>query len=101
LIAWCLKAHSVDGGAEKHLGLCAWQAGVAKLDWAIAMSDEQLAFLEEKLAWLQHHVAEQDKAMLEMAGEIDELKKKLGEVDLRAGTEPGQSPPINERPPHY
>jgi uncharacterized coiled-coil protein SlyX len=65
------------------------------------MSEERLACLEEKFAWLQRHVAEQDKAMLEMAGEIDELKKKLSEVDQRARTESGQSPPINERPPHY
>jgi len=101
LIAWCLKAHSLDGRAEKHLGLYAWQAGPAKLDWAVVMSDERLAFLEEKLAWLQHHVAEQDKAMLEMAGEIDQLKKRLSELSQRAGTESGPAPVIDERPPHY
>jgi SlyX protein len=101
LIAWCLKAQSLDGRAGESLALNAWQAGLARLDWAIAMSDERIAFVEEKLAWLQRHVAEQDKAMLEMAGELDELKKKLAEVDQRAGTELGPSPPINERPPHY
>jgi uncharacterized coiled-coil protein SlyX len=46
-------------------------------------------------------VAEQDKAMLEMAGEIDQLKKRLSELSQRAGTESGPAPVIDERPPHY
>lgn len=65
------------------------------------MSDERLAFLEEKLSWLQRHVAEQDKAMFEMAGEIDQLKKTLNELSQRPATDANPPPVIEERPPHY
>lgn len=65
------------------------------------MNDERLALLEETLAWLQRHVAEQDKAMLELAGEIDQLKRKLVKFSQRPETEPAPPPVIDERPPHY
>ena len=65
------------------------------------MKDDRLAVLEEKLAWLQRHVAEQDKAMLEMAAEIDRLKKRVSEVAEKLAAEPGQPPTVEERPPHY
>lgn len=64
------------------------------------MKSESLARLEERLAWLQRHVAEQDKAMLEMAGEIDRLKKQVGELREKLA-EPGDAPRSDERPPHY
>ena len=65
------------------------------------MNDDRLAVLEEKLAWLQRHVAEQDKAMLEMAEEIDRLKKRAAEVAEKLAVEPGPPPTGDERPPHY
>jgi len=66
------------------------------------MTNEPLDRLEEKLAWLQRHVAEQDKAMLEMAGEIDRLKKQVAELRAKqAEGGPDESGPADERPPHY
>jgi SlyX protein len=65
------------------------------------MNDERLATLEEKLAWLQRHVTEQDKAMLELAGEIDRLKRKVAELGERPAPESGIPPVIDEPPPHY
>jgi SlyX protein len=65
------------------------------------MTNEPLARLEEKLAWLQRHVAEQDKAMLEMAGEIDRLKKQVAELRAKPVAEDGGPEPADERPPHY
>ncbi len=64
------------------------------------MKSEPLSRLEERLAWLQRHVAEQDKAMLEMAGEIDRLKKQVAELREKPG-EPGEAPGGDECPPHY
>jgi len=65
------------------------------------MSDDRLALLEERLSWLQRHVTEQDKAMLAMAGEIDQLKKRLLELSQGPDAEPGSPLVIDERPPHY
>lgn len=68
------------------------------------MSNERIDRLEERLAWLQRHVTEQDKAMLEMAGQIDRLKAEVarlrqrGEATVMPGGE-GNAP--EERPPHY
>jgi SlyX protein len=62
------------------------------------MKDDRLAVLEEKLAWLQRHVAEQDKAMLEMAAEIDRLKKRASELgDKLAGIQASHPPAKNAR----
>jgi SlyX protein len=65
------------------------------------MNDERLAMLEEKLAWLERHVTEQDKAMLELAGEVDRLKRNVAELGQRPGPESGTPPVIDETPPHY
>ena len=65
------------------------------------MNDDHQALLEEKLAWLQRHVAEQDKAMLDLAGEIDQLKRKLSELSQKQGSESDLPPATDERPPHY
>ena len=65
------------------------------------MSDDRLATLEERLAWLQRHVTEQDKAMLELAGEIDRLKKQVAELRAKLTEDAGTPPPDDERPPHY
>ncbi len=66
------------------------------------MTDESLARLEERIAWLQRHVTEQDKAMLEMAAEIDRLKKHVAELRAKQ-TEggPDDAGPAEQRPPHY
>jgi len=63
---------------------------------------DALQRLEEKIAYLERHVGEQDKAMLEMAMQIDLLKRELGLMRDRL-TE-GKSPePLaqDEKPPHY
>lgn len=68
---------------------------------AAAVNDERIARLEEKLAWLQRHVMEQDKAMLELAGEIDRLKKQAAELRAKPVADPGEPPEGDARPPHY
>ncbi|MFA5057565.1 MAG: SlyX family protein [Opitutaceae bacterium] len=68
---------------------------------SLAMKHEPLALLEERLAWLQRHVAEQDKAMLELAGEIDRLKKQVAELRGKLPADSGESVDAGERPPHY
>ena len=65
------------------------------------MKNERLALLEEKLAWLQRHVTEQDKAMLELAGEIDRLKKQVAELRAKPAMDPGGPAEADEHPPHY
>ena len=65
------------------------------------MNPDPIARLEEKLAWLQRHVAEQDKAMLEMAGEFERLKKQVAELRAKPIAEPDGPPAGDERPPHY
>ncbi|MET0262094.1 MAG: SlyX family protein [Rariglobus sp.] len=67
------------------------------------MSNERIDRLEERLAWLQRHVTEQDKAMLEMAGQLDRLKAELTRLRQRADVAPsgGERNPAEERPPHY
>ena len=69
------------------------------------MSNERIDRLEERLAWLQRHVTEQDKAMLEMAGQLDRLKAELVRMKQRAddtgGAPTGGGGAAEERPPHY
>ncbi len=67
------------------------------------MSSERIDRLEERLAWFERHVTEQDKAMLEMAGQIDRLKAELTRLRLRSesGGTVEEANPAAERPPHY
>lgn len=65
------------------------------------MEPDSLARLEERLAWLQRHVAEQDKAMLRMAEDIDQLRRLVAELRGKLAGEPGETPGPEERPPHY
>jgi SlyX protein len=67
------------------------------------VSNERIDRLEERLAWLQRHVVEQDKAMLEMAGQLDRMKAELLRLRQRAEAAPvnAETPPAEERPPHY
>lgn len=62
---------------------------------------ERLANMEVRYAFLERHVAEQDRAMLEMAGRIDRLEARLKQLGERVerGDEGGF--PADERPPHY
>ena len=66
------------------------------------MTPATIAVLEERIAWLQRHVTEQDRAMLEMAGELERLKKQVAELRAKQ-TEggPDDSGPTDQRPPHY
>lgn len=66
--------------------------------------NESVKRLEEKVAYLERHVTEQDKAMLELAGDFARLRKELQKLRERltattAGDGSGAS--TDERPPHY
>lgn len=68
--------------------------------------EARLARLEERLAWFERHVAEQDKAMLELAELVDKLRRELLIVRDRqasAASSGGahEAPSEDERPPHY
>jgi len=68
------------------------------------VSNERIDRLEERLAWLQRHVTEQDKAMLEMAGQLDRFKVELTRLKQRAESTPTATESAgaeSERPPHY
>jgi len=62
----------------------------------------RLTELEERYAHLQRHVAEQDKAMLELSEEFARLRKEI--AILRAqltGASADAEDGADERPPHY
>ena len=65
--------------------------------------DEGVTRLEEKIAYLERHVTEQDKAMLEMAGQLDRFKAELTRLKQRAESAPTtpDGGMADERPPHY
>jgi SlyX protein len=67
------------------------------------VSNERIDRLEERLAWLQRHVTEQDKAMLDMAGQLDRVKAELLRLKQRAESapSPAEGNAADERPPHY
>jgi len=65
---------------------------------------ERLTRLEERYVHLQRHVAEQDKAMLELAEEFARLKAELAALRAQGagGSSPvGEAEAADERPPHY
>jgi SlyX protein len=65
-------------------------------------SDERLATLETRYAFLERHVAEQDRAMLEMAERIDRLEARVRHLQERSEQQGGEGGmPADERPPHY
>lgn len=60
------------------------------------------------MAFLERHVTEQDKAMLELARELEAVRRELKLLRLQqagASAVPGVAgegvPPDEERPPHY
>jgi SlyX protein len=61
--------------------------------------------LEEKIAYLERHVTEQDKAMLEMTGQVERLKRELlmlrDRLPAAAAGGSDAASPAEERPPHY
>ena len=61
--------------------------------------------LEEKIAYLERHVTEQDKAMLELTGQMERLKRELLLLRERLPAAEtggaGSMAPGEERPPHY
>ncbi len=64
------------------------------------MDEKRIERVEERVAWLEKHVGEQDKVMLELAGELARVRREL--VTLRARTTTVAAPlDPNERPPHY
>ncbi len=67
------------------------------------MSDgnaERIARLEERLAWFEKHSVEQDRAMLELAEKMDELRAELQRWRDREDGQGGEFS-TQERPPHY
>ena len=71
----------------------------------ITVDDEKTRILEERIAWLQRHVAEQDKAMVQMADSLRRLEKVVATLQDRVREAPGSGEggvlPSDERPPHY
>jgi SlyX protein len=67
--------------------------------------NERIQLLEEKIAYLERHVAEQDKAMLELAEDATRLRRELKALrDRMEFGGPGEGPArvaADERPPHY
>jgi uncharacterized coiled-coil protein SlyX len=63
---------------------------------------DRLTRLEEHLTHLQRHVAEQDKVMLALADEVKRLRLELATLRQRiAASEPEDSAPADDPPPHY
>ena len=62
---------------------------------------ERLANLEVRYAFLERHVAEQDRAMLEMAARIDRIEARLKQLGERVERGDESGLPTDERPPHY
>lgn len=64
-------------------------------------SEDRLGTLEVRYAYLERHVAEQDRAMLEMVERLERLEGRLRQLrDQYEGGAPGQLP-ADEKPPHY
>ena len=67
--------------------------------------EARVARLEERLSWFERHVTAQDKVMLELAEEIQGLRRELLALRERAGgggvSGGSESEPADERPPHY
>lgn len=65
--------------------------------------DQKIFRLEERLTWLERHIAEQDRVVSAQSFEIESLKTNLATLhkQLRDNAPPGQTPPGEERPPHY
>jgi SlyX protein len=67
-------------------------------------NEERLVHLEARFAWLERHIAEQDKAMAELADEarrlrrdVDGLRQRATQADGATDRASADEPP----PPHY
>jgi SlyX protein len=66
------------------------------------MPSARLDRLEERVAWMERHLAEQDKAMLDLHGENLRLQRALAELRSRLASLGGDGPaPGEPPPPHY
>ena len=67
------------------------------------MSEDRQTDLENRFAWLERHVAEQDKAMLEMGEELRRLRRRVEVLQERqqAAASSEKSEDEGEKPPHY
>jgi SlyX protein len=77
---------------------------IFRLAEAVSNHEERLIQLEARYAWLERHVAEQDKAMAEMADEIRRLRREtdgLRERLVQAAGNDGVSAADEPPPPHY
>ncbi len=71
---------------------------------SLSETDNRIARLEERLAWFERHVAEQDKAMMELSDLVERLRREVLALRERgAGGAAGMSgaEQADERPPHY
>ena len=67
-------------------------------------TENRIARLEERLAWFERHVAEQDKAMLELSDLVDRLRREvlaLRDRSAAGASGAGAVDSADERPPHY
>lgn len=68
--------------------------------------NDSITRLEEKIAYLERHVTAQDRAMLEFAGELAELRKEIKALRERgagggSARDDSGDELADERPPHY
>lgn len=68
-------------------------------------TSEHVRELEIKIAFLEHHVAQQDRAMMELGRQLDRLERQVTRLsDSVKSADAGASgamPAGDERPPHY
>ncbi len=69
-------------------------------------TENRMARLEERLAWFERHVAEQDKAMMELSDLVERLRREVLVLRERgaagaSGVSGANEEPGDERPPHY
>lgn len=70
------------------------------------MSEDRLRELEIKISFLENHVAQQDRAMMELTRALDRAERSLNRLaeSVKSGDAAGPSGPASpgdERPPHY
>ncbi|ATC63461.1 SlyX protein [Nibricoccus aquaticus] len=70
--------------------------------------DTRVARLEERLAWFERHVAEQDKAMMELSDLVERMRREVLALRERSAGSAGAggvgdagAAELDERPPHY
>jgi SlyX protein len=77
---------------------------IFRLDTDMSNSEERLINLEARFAWLERHIADQDKAMAEMADEARRLRREIEGLRERLAQSGGAGEggdPEEPPPPHY